>query len=343
MENVPALPMHKMTEPFTLQLRPSTKTGRRARAGACLALAAVLGSTGAAADEGGVPFWTSGQFASMAAVPPAPGWSMTTMFYGYSGKVEKSKALQRGETVAAGLKSSSLLMLLQPGYAFEEKFLGGRPYLGVAWGPGTNSTSVDLTLSPPGIGGARSDAITGGSDIYPFASLSWNRDNNNWMAYLTGDIPVGAYNAQRLANLGIGHAAIDAGGGYTYLNTSTGRTWSAVAGLTYNWENPHTSYQNGIDSHLDWSASQFLSANWQVGIVGYVYQQLTGDSGSGDKVGAFKSRVASVGPQLGYVFQFNGQPAYANLRGYYEFGAQNRPEGYAVFATVSIPLGSARK
>ena len=44
-----------------------------------------------------------------------------------------------------------------------------------------------------------------------------------------------------------------------------------------------------------------------------------------------------------YVFQFNGQPAYANLRGCYEFSAQNRVEGYAIFATISIPLGSAGK
>jgi hypothetical protein len=32
-------------------------------------------------------------------------------------------------------------------------------------------------------------------------------------------------------------------------------------------------------------------------------------------------------------------PAYANLRGYYEFWAQNRVEGYAIFATLVIPLG----
>jgi hypothetical protein len=38
------------------------------------------------------------------------------------------------------------------------------------------------------------------------------------MTYVTGDIPVGAYDPTRLANLGIGHGAIDGGGGYTYFN-----------------------------------------------------------------------------------------------------------------------------
>jgi len=74
-----------------------------------------------------------------------------------------------------------------------------------------------------------------------------------------------------------------------------------------------------------------------------VYQQLSGDSGSGNKVGAFKSRVAALGPEIGYVVKFNGRAAYAGLRGYREFGAQNRVEGYAVFATLSIPLGDSRR
>ena len=290
-----------------------------------------------------MPFWLSGQFASLAAVPAAPGWSLAMLPYYYNGSADGSKRFQHGNTVSAGLKTSAPLLLFQPGYAFEERILGGQPYFGLGWGPGTNRSSVDVTLSPPGIGGSRGDSVSGGTDLYPFASLAWAQGNDNWMTYLTGDIPVGAYNSNRLANLGIGHAAIDAGGGYTYLNNTTGREFSAVLGFTYNWENTDTQYKNGIDSHLDWAASQFLSANWQVGVVGYAYYQLTGDSGSGNKVGAFKSRIAAVGPELGYVFKFNGQPAYANLRGYYEFWAQNRVEGYAIFATVSIPLGSADK
>jgi hypothetical protein len=233
------------------------------------------------------------------------------------------------------------LLLFQPGYAAETKILGGQPYVALGWGPGTNRTSVDIAISP--FERTRSDSITGGTDLYPFASLAWANGNDNWMTYVTGDIPTGAYQSSRLSNLGIGHGAIDAGDGYTYLNDKTGLEFSAVAGLTYNWENTHTHYKNGVDSHLDWALSQFLSESWHVGIVGYVYYQLTNDTGSGNKVGAFKSRVASAGPEVGYVFKFNGLPAYFNLRGYWEFGAQNRVEGYALFGTLSIPLGSAGK
>ena len=330
----------------TLSSGPSGKSGSsclRSFAIGCAAAALALASNTALADQGGVPFWTSGQFASLAATPPTPGWSLAITPYYYSGSAEASKTFQRGDSLVAGTRSTSPLLTLQPGYATQTKILGGQPYVGLGWGPGNNRASVDLTLSQPALNASRADSISGGSDLYPFASLAWVNGNDNFMTYLTGDNPVGAYRASRLANIGIGHGAIDAGGAYTFLNNKSGLEFSATAGVTYNWENTHANYRNGIDSHLDWAVSQFLSEKWELGIVGYVYYQLTGDSGSGDKVGPFKSRVAAVGPEVGYTFKFNGQSAYFNLRGYWEFWAQNRVEGYALFGTLSIPLGSAGK
>ena len=308
---------------------------------AALVLAAM--PTIGGADQGGVPFWFPGQFASLAAVPPTPGWSLITSPYYYNGSASASKTFQIGETLTAGAKTNAPLLIMQPGYASDTKILDGQPYVGLAWGVGANRTSVDLALSNPGLAVGRGDSASGGLDLYPYSSLSWNRDNDNWMTYITGDIPTGAYEKTRLSNLGIGHGAIDAGGGYTYLNDKTGLEFSVVLGFTYNWENTHTNYKNGVDSHLDWAVSQFLNDNWEIGVVGYVYYQLTGDSGSGNRVGSFESRVASVGPEVGYVFKYHGQSAYLNLRGYWEYWAQNRVQGYALFATLSIPLGTASK
>ncbi len=334
-----------MTERSELLRQTTIRIGRHERKllGSLAAMVFAALASCARADQGGVAFWWSGQFASLAAVPSAPGWSLVTSPYYYSGSADKSKTFQNGDTLVGGTKSSVPMLMFQPGYAADTKFLGGQPYVGLGWGPAYNRTSVDIIQSQPALERTRTDSITGGADLYPYASLAWASGNDNWMAYLTGDIPVGAYDANRLANIGIGHSAIDAGGGYTYLNGKSGLEFSAVAGVTYNWENTHTSYKNGVDSHLDWAVSRFLNDNWEVGVAGYVYYQLTGDSGSGDKVGAFKSRVASVGPEVGYAFKFNDQPAYFNLRGYWEFWAQNRVEGYAIFGALSIPLGGARK
>src|ERR1700737_3265378 len=122
------------------------------------------------------------------------------------------------------------------------------------------------------------------------------------MPYITGDVPVSTYASTTLMNIGIGHGAIDAGAGYTYFNPQTGHEFSAVLGFTYNFLNQSTQYQNGVDIHLDWGASQFLTKQVQVGLVGYVYKEIGCDSGSRDRVGCFQSQGVGVGPQIGFLF-----------------------------------------
>jgi hypothetical protein len=155
-------------------------------------------------------------------------------------------------------------------------------------------------------------------------------------------VPVGAYQLGRLANLGVNHWSIDAGGGLTYLDTSKGNEFSIVGGITYNFENGDTDYQNGIDSHVDWAASKFLNQQVHVGVVGYFYYQLTGDSGSGATLGDFKSRVSGIGPQVGYFFPFGGEQAYVNFKGYWEFDAENRAEGWNVWVSLALPFGAGK-
>jgi len=150
-------------------------------------------ATSARADQGGVPFWFSGQFASLAAVSATPDWSLITSPYYYNGSANKSKTFQIGETVTAGAKTDAPLLIEQPGYASETKVLDGQPYVGLGWGVGANRTSVDLTLSNPDLAVGRGDSASGGLDLYPYSSLSWNKDNDNWMTYITGDIPTLAH------------------------------------------------------------------------------------------------------------------------------------------------------
>jgi hypothetical protein len=162
------------------------------------------------------------------------------------------------------------------------------------------------------------------------------RDSKNLHGLRTGDAPVGDYDPMRLANLGIGHGAIDAGGGYTYLNPATGNEFSGVAGFTYNFKNPDTQYRSGVDFHFDWGASHFLSKQVFVGLVGYAYQQLTDDSGQNPVLGGFRSRVLGVGPQIGYIFLIGDMQGFLGLKGYGEFDAANRPSGWNTWLTFAI-------
>jgi hypothetical protein len=53
---------------------------------------------------------------------------------------------------------------------------------------------------------------------------------------------------------------------------------------------------------VDWGLSKFISKEVHIGLVGYAYQRITDDSGPGATLGAFRSRVFGVGPQIGYLF-----------------------------------------
>ncbi len=88
--------------------------------------------------------------------------------------------------------------------------------------------------------------------------------------------------------------------------------------------------------HLDWGASKFVTKQLQLGLVGYAYKQISCDSGAGDRVGCFESQVFGIGPQLGYVMPMGELQGYLNLKGYKEFGAEHRPEGWNTWVTFVI-------
>ena len=242
--------------------------------------------------------------------------------------------------------------MVTPTYTFATPVLGGQANVSLTTTYGRNNTIQNELLRDSLLIGrfdlthsrfeTIDSSVIGFGDLAPQVSLRWTAGVHNFMTYATGNIPVGAFNPSRLANIGIGHSALDGGLGYTYLDEAD-REFSAVAGFTYNSINPYTQYQNGIDFHLDWGASQFFfSKKLQIGLVGYTYDQLTCDSGSGNKVGCFESRVSAVGAQLGSTISMGNLEAYVNVRGYKEFDAASRPEGWNFWLTLALsPAGNA--
>jgi hypothetical protein len=314
---------------------------RQYGAASVLAVAALLiCSAPSLADESGISFWLPGLNGSLAAAPGVPGPSFTTIYYHTSLGANGGKNFEIGGKVVGGLGGEANLAIFGPTYTFATPVIGGQLSISLLTVSGASTASIDATLTGPfgrSISGGRSDSVSGFGDLIPQAALKWNLGVNNFMTYVTGDIPDGNYSSNRLANLGIGHAAIDAGGGYTYLNPATGREFSASLGLTYNFENMTTEYQNGVDLHFDWGASQFLSKQLLVGLAGYVYAQISPDGGSGDTLGSFESRVLGIGPQIGYMFPIgSAAQGYINLKGFKEFAAQNRPDGWNLWLTLVI-------
>jgi hypothetical protein len=118
-------------------------------------------------------------------------------------------------------------------------FLGGQatvlaliPY-GRAKGSADATLTGNLGLGGPGftISGGRTDETLGFGDVAGMFNVRWNAGVHNTIAYVATNFTTGRYDPTRLANLGLGHNVIDAGGGYTYFDTKTGIEFSAVLGF----------------------------------------------------------------------------------------------------------------
>jgi hypothetical protein len=323
------------------------RMGRRANfLFASAILIALFTPVAALADESGVSFWIPGFFGSLAATPQQPGFSVATINYFTTVSAGRNIDFQHGSAIFAGVGANADLGLIIPSFVFANPVLNGQLAVALVTMVGHNETSAAATVRGPlggVLSGSLTDEVTGVGDLVPQMSLRWNFGVNNFMTYITGDAPVGDYQPLRLANLGIGHGAVDAGGGYTYFDPTTGREFSAVGGFTYNLINPMTQVQSGVDFHLDWAASQFITKQVQLGLVGYAYDQVSGDSGSGNLLGPFESRVFGVGPQLGFVFPAGDYQAYVNLKVYKEFDAADRPSGANVWLTLAFTPSPQRQ
>ena len=87
-------------------------------------------------------------------------------------------------------------------------------------------------------------------------------------------------------------------------------------GFTYNFENPHTDYKNGVDMHLDLgrlAVPEQAIADRPRRLRLSAAHRATAAPATG--VGCFKSRVFGVGPQIGYIFPLGDAPGLPESQG----------------------------
>jgi hypothetical protein len=289
------------------------------------------------ADEGGSSFWYCGQFASLVAVPKNPGWNIDSKIYYFDEQNTSLNQTFNGEIQTEDITSQTGLFFLEPSYTPNTQWFGGQPSFTLAQGYGHGFSTASFTYN--GSEKNLSQNIWGLSNMYPFMEIAWKNENYNWLVYLMGGLPVGNFDPYNISNLGTGHYAIDLGFGYTYLNKESGWEGSGLLGFTYNFINPQTNYKNGIDSHLDYAISNFLSPNWELGVVGYVYYQLTDDKGN---LGPFKSKAAALGAEGTYYWKSGEYEMNFNLRGYYDFWTENRLGGFSMYAVFTVQFPNKR-
>src|SRR5262249_32583294 len=153
------------------------------------------------------------------------------------------------------------------------------------------------------------------------------------------NIPVGQYREDELANLSFHRWIVDWSNALTWHDDKAGWDMSGKAGLTFNGTNHFTDYKTGLEGHLEASVERMFSKAFSAGVQGYYFQQLTGDSGSGNQVGSFKGRAGGLGVTAAYNFEAGHTPVTIRGRLFKEFGAKNRvDDGTSIFLSVDFPL-----
>ena len=177
---------------------------------------------------------------------------------------------------------------------------------------------------------------SGLGDTAARAQLGWNSGAWSNTLYLTTWFPTGRYQRGFQPNTGKNHYGVNLGWGVTYTEPHTKLEFDSAIGVTFNATNPATDYKAGDDFIWDWAVGKKFASGLEIGVAGYAYQQLTGDSGSGAKLGPFKGRVFAVGPHVVYNTLLLSHAVLFNFRNYQEFGAENRFEGNVTTFTTTV-------
>ncbi|MDP9730980.1 UNVERIFIED_ORG: hypothetical protein QE448_001036 [Rhizobium sp. SORGH_AS285] len=318
------------------------KVGRRLTLMA--AGASLISSPAAFAAEGGAGFYLLGSKGPAAAITPPPGVYFQHDLYMYRGDLGGDRALPAGGRLALGVEGDAIVSVPTIMWVLPEEIAGGHLGLGASLPIGWKKTDADLTIAGPlgGVGtGAVSDAIFTVGDPIVSAFLGWETGNFHWQVGTMVNVPIGDYQKGEISNISFNHWGADVFAAATWLDPNIGLDISGVIGMTFNAENPATDYRTGNEFHFEWAAVQHFNKQFDAGLVGYYYNQVTGDSGAGAR-SAFKGEVAAIGATIGYSFMAGELPVSTRLKFFHEFAAENRAEGNSAILTISVPLSIAK-
>ena len=323
----------------------------------------VLTTTATTVDamEDGKGFYPPGFRSSMAGFLPPPGTYGSNYKYFYSGSASGAAADgvaldQLGKIdLQADIDLDAYVFIDIPSIMWitPHKVLGGKlgfaAFVPVGWQDISVDVDVLATLTLPNgrafTGGAQfsldDDTINFGDPLLMMV-VGWDRGNLHWNVAGVLNVPIGDYDKNALVNMGFNRWGLNTTLSATWLNAQKGHEITVAPGFTFNGENDDTNYKSGTEFHVEFAVMQHLSKAFAVGVTGYHYQQVTGDSGAGATLGSFKGRTTALGPNINYNFQWGQTPVSTSLRWLHEFDVKNRLEGDAVFFTAAIPLGGAR-
>jgi hypothetical protein len=289
----------------------------------------------ARAGEGGGSHYGPGFYGDFGvAVASDPGFYLRHDLYSYEADGGGDRFTQFGQ-IRADLRVDVFMYMLTGLQVTDKEVLGGRYAFGASLPVVYTDISADVTLGP--ITSSIDDDRTAiGDPGFIPASIFWNFGNLHINAYETITAPIGSYDANRNVDSGLNYWSFDTTVAATYLHPEKGYEISAAFGHIYNTENDDTNYQTGQEFHMDYMLNQFFSETFALGLHGFYYKQITGDSGSGAILGSFKGEAAGIGPAIMWTPQIKDKDVVISAKWIHEFDTEHRLEGDHLFLNFTM-------
>lgn len=284
------------------------------------------------ASEGGSSHYAPGAMASFIDFPSGIPYNVLSNTPGYFGSASVSRQFPIAGLLTANVSADLVGWMPTFQYDLPNKVLGG--HYAFTLSIPVLSMNVDANvIGPSGGTVATSDTRTGLGDIYfSPVTLFWNKGNFSYLGALSIYAPSGAYTVGRLANLGKNYWTFNPVFGFQYNDRQAGLEANAYLGFNFNTENNSTNYQSGHEFYLDFTVDKRFKNGFGVGATGFVFQQITGDGGSGARLGSFKGRDFGLGPVISLVRPLDKKVLFAmEAKWLPEIEVKNRLQGQYIW------------
>lgn len=256
------------------------------------------------------------------AVAPDPGFMFANQMFFYNAKADRAVIRGRAD---AQVKVDAFYNYVGGFYTFDKPVFGGRLQIGAAVPVGYVhlAAGIDAALGSRGV----TDTNTSIGDSIVSSALHWKTGDFHFKLAEIVFLPTGDYSTDKLADIGRNYWGFDTTFAMTWLYMKTGTEVSVIPGIMLNTKNNKTEYQSGNEFHVDFMVNQFLAKNFALGIQGYYYNQISGDSGSGAKLGSFEGRSLGFGPALLWMPNFAKGKLSLIAKWLHDVDSKNRMEG----------------
>lgn len=261
------------------------------------------------ATQAGATHYISGQqsdFSTM--VPMVPGLYLGDIYLNYN-DATFGPELPFGQIDTLGATVNMQGVVPAGIYTYPLNFFGGRLASGVLVPYTWVSVKATATINLGGVRGptpvTREDSTAGVGDIelMPFMA-GWTNGDFSVNGLFNLWLPTGKYSTTSLANTGLGYWTFEPMIAASWISRKIGTEVTIYSAVDFNTKNDAADYQSGDLFHVDGTVAQHLplfGGLAGVGATAFYMKQITGDSGSGAKLGGFMLKSYGVGPTVSYV------------------------------------------